>query len=180
MIASLTSEKTKKLVYSFLKTNNLFPFERNWNEFNITHPKKLTDNENIKVNNLIRDKVGNKSGVYLYCRKTGSSEKLLYIGKAKPLSSRIYSHYRESFSFPDKVNKGEAWPTFFSKYTGRLKIYWIEIQDERVRRIIEEMLEYCFQSQFDKEYPRGKRNLLYKINKIIPADVNVPKSLLKR
>ena len=93
--------------------------------------------------------MGNKSGVYLYCRKTGSSEKLLYIGKANPLSKRIYDHYKESFSFPDKVDKGEAWSTFFSKYTGRLKIYWIEIQDERARRIIEEMLEYYFQSQFD-------------------------------
>lgn len=123
-----------------------------WDNFYLNHNIK---DDNKKISKLIKEKVEKKSGVYIYLSEIGE---ILYIGKAKQLSSRLLCHYRESIFEEKDGRKGIAgdtkkglYPAFFrGKYKGRVKIYWIEINDEYKRRMIELMLQYLHNPKFDE------------------------------
>lgn len=113
------------------------------NSFELKHGRPEKRKE---ISKYIKTVVKNKSGIYIYylC----DSNKVLYIGKAKSLYSRIKCHYEESVFEPINGKKGLAgdkkglYPAFFNKkYNGaKVKIVWIEVQDEWRRRLIEAAL----------------------------------------
>ena len=138
----------------FLEKENFLPFtpeNKNWNNFQITHPSKKPNKDKIKFEReRIKMFLGGKQGIYLYLNNENN---LLYVGKSVNLYSRVYSHYRESF-----LGKG-VWSHFFSENTGELTILWREISTDRQRRALEEMIEEVQRTKFDKKFPRGKRHL---------------------
>ena len=145
----------KSTIKSFLQENNFYPFTL-WNVFDITHTTSApTKVEKRQIKQYIAQKVGDRPGLYAYMDKNGH---LLYVGKAKKLVSRIFSHYNEAYYTPKETDRSVAWPDFFSKHAGELKVHWIELDGDREQRIIEEMIECWPGTQFDRDYPRRHRN----------------------
>ena len=143
-------------IEKFLIETKLLPIEE-WNSFDITHSKYIQDKSVIeKVKKTTEKEVGIAGGLYAYINEINE---LLYIGKAKKLQNRIFSHYLEAFYIPKITDKSRAWPDFFAKYAGELKVYWIDIAIEEERKIIEQMIEYIKRSKFNEEYPVGLRTI---------------------
>ncbi|MEO8664658.1 MAG: hypothetical protein ABI462_04100 [Ignavibacteria bacterium] len=156
-----SNDKMKDPVKTFLEENQLIPINKNWNFFQTAHSSSIPPKDKKKeIKKYIAEHVGDRPGLYAYYDESGC---LLYVGKARKLLTRIFSHYCESFCEIKENDKAAAWPAFFSKHCGDLKVYWIEIQYDRPQRIVEEMIEYYLQSQFDKEFPRGKRKIKKKL-----------------
>ncbi|WP_042458988.1 GIY-YIG nuclease family protein [Neobacillus dielmonensis] len=116
----------------------------NWKSFKLVHevPKTINDRETVK--SFLKNEVGLKSGLYVY---KNSQQEILYIGKAKLLLNRLYSHYRESYE-PVPGDKKGRWHQFFSSNQGELEIFWTELSTESDRGIIEKMLEALLEPTF--------------------------------
>lgn len=140
-------EKLKNKFLEFLVDNNFYPIEDKWNHFSIIHKVPIDEAEKQKVKTLIENHVGKKNGIYVYKDLSGN---LLYIGKAKSLRNRLFSHYRECYETVPGDTKDNRWHRFFLHHQGELTIYWIEIEDEKPRRIIEEMLDYLLEPKFNE------------------------------
>jgi hypothetical protein len=139
-----------------LKKESLLPIGGgDWRKFPIFHPDAKPSNAQIAETRkfLHKELPDLTNGIYLY---KDASDKVLYIGKAKPLYSRIYSHYRESFITVPGERKG-VWDEFFANHSGQLTVFWMKINSERERHILEQMLEVVLGSVFEKDYPKGKR-----------------------
>ncbi len=138
----------------FLGKHNFLPLHvtnKNWNQFLIKHQRKEPTKEEIKSERTrIKNKLYGKQGIYVYIRK---KNELIYIGKSVNLANRIFAHYKEAF-----IGIG-VWGNFFFRHAGDLTILWREIESDRQRRALEEMLEDIQKSKFDDEFPRGKRKL---------------------
>ena len=142
-------------IKSFLMHNKILPINK-WNKFEIVHHKKIQNKEEISITKkMIGHNVEDRAGLYAYMK----DDILLYVGKAKKLKDRIFSHYREAFYKSKKTDKAYAWYKFFSKYTGTINVYWLPIEGDRQRRIVEEMIELVEGTIFENEYPRGKRTI---------------------
>lgn len=139
---------------SFLQQIGFLPLDpqnKFWNMFYINHTIEIPTIEQMKIERKrIKKELQGKSGLYVYLDK---NRKLLYVGKAKNLAGRVYSHYQEAF------RGGGVWQEFFSKYVGELNVLWCEISTDRQRRAIEEMIEEVQPSEFENIYPRGKRQI---------------------
>jgi hypothetical protein len=130
----------------FLEENQLYPVnEYTWNAFEIVHEKPKTEKERQDVKKLIDIQVGKKNGLYAY---KDMNDNVLYIGKAKPLRIRLLSHYRESFEEVPGDTKDKRWHRFFSSKQGKLKVFWIEVEGEESRRIVEQMLDFVIKPKF--------------------------------
>jgi len=46
-------------------------------------------------------------------------------------------------------SKYKTWHAFFSKHRGKVKVYWKELKDETIRKIIEQMLNYVLKPKFE-------------------------------
>jgi hypothetical protein len=68
--------------------------EPTWNMFEVNHQKPATTEEKIGVKEYISNQTGNKNGLYVY---KDENDRILYLGKGKPLKGRLYCHYCESF-----------------------------------------------------------------------------------
>jgi hypothetical protein len=109
-----------------------------------------------RVQKSIKEEVGASNGVYIYFQKRGRQERCLYVGKGKPISTRIKYHYWESIFEPRGDVLGIAgdakkglWPAFFrDEYPGPVQVYWIEISDELDRQIIELALHKYLNPEF--------------------------------
>lgn len=117
-----------------------------WNMFEVDHQQPATSVERKCMKDYIYNQTGNKNGLYVY---KDQNEQILYIGKGKPLKVRLYSHYCESFEVVKGDPKGR-WFNFFSNHQGKLKVYWIELEDENNRRFVEATLSGFLTPKFDK------------------------------
>jgi hypothetical protein len=109
----------------------------------------------LKVTSFFHFLIG-KTGVYVY-EKNGET---LYVGKGNPMYSRIKSHFIESCQEVPGDTKYKTWHKFFSKHRGDVRIYWKEMEDEKIRKIIEQMLNYVLRPEFEsfrKEYELKER-----------------------
>ena len=106
-----------------------------WKNIKITHGKENCKKETRKS---IKNQLSNINGIYLY--KT--EEIIIYVGKGKPISSRIYSHYRESFEDVPGDTKTKRWRRFFSDQSNidSLEVYFFELEEEDDRVIFEKIL----------------------------------------
>jgi hypothetical protein len=131
----------KKQFESFLKENKYLPLTL-WNSFNLKHGKADKSYEKT-----IKGMVGNKSGLYIYKK----ADRVLYAGKGSSLFGRIKSHFHESYEEVPNGAKGEAWYRFFADKNniGSVKILWQEVRGEKARRIIEKMLDFVLNPEFE-------------------------------
>ena len=133
-----------------LKKEKIIPVQENWNLFVIEHPGSKPDNNSEREQIAkIKKEVGTKAGLYCYYN---NNNRCLYVGKAKPLFNRIKSHYKESFT--ENAGRGHQWNSFFGNNTGMLNLYWIEIEDEDLRVIIERLIAFLEKPQFEEVTPR--------------------------
>ncbi|MDP2981519.1 MAG: hypothetical protein Q8N67_05600 [Candidatus Omnitrophota bacterium] len=136
-------------IKAFLRENKLSPVSKeNWCFFEIVHKEPLRRDKigtKKKIREFIRAKVGDSKGVYIY--KKG--DKFLYVGKGKPLKNRLYSHYSESFEKVSGDTKDNKYHRFFKKHEGKLEVYWKDLPEEGVRRIVEEMFNYVLKPKFN-------------------------------
>jgi hypothetical protein len=154
----LISDLIKKSIDEFLRGLNLLSLgEGMWNQFEIKHTTvEPTPTELRDIRNSLKDRFPRESsGIYVY---QNINKVVLYAGKAKSLYARVYSHYQEAYRQVPGDKTG-VWHYFFKKYSGNLIVYWVEIENERERHIIEQCLELILETKFDKEFPKGKRVL---------------------
>jgi len=130
----------KDLFRSFLEKHEFLPLHH-WKCFKLEHGKKAIFRSNLVK---IRKEVDNKSGIYIYEK----GKRILYVGKAVSLFSRIKSHNRESFESVPGDTKWNTWHKFFSKNKGKVQIYWKEVNTEGARIILEKMLQCVLEPEF--------------------------------
>lgn len=132
-----------------LKEQNILLLE-DWNVFSFKHQKPASEAEKTRQieylkNELGLDKGSNPKGLYAYKR----GDELLYIGKGSPIFNRLKSHYRESYEPVPGDTKDRRWHKFFSTHTGDITIYWISVEDETSRKILELALHSHFKPSFE-------------------------------
>lgn len=134
----------KDIIEKFLKDNELIPL-LHWQSFYLNHSAPSNNTERLEVRSFIKSKIGNnKSGLYLYEDLRGN---ILYIGIGK-LVERIDSHFLESFKQVSGDRTGK-WHRFFSSHQGRLKVYWLEIQEREEQLLLESILTYYYKPLFN-------------------------------
>ena len=137
----------KEKIKKFLKDNDLLPLSR-WNYFEIVHGGiSPTDIQKEADYLKIRNHVLGKSGLYVYEK----DKKVIYVGKAKSLFGRIKNHYVSSHKEAADDTKNKLRHRFFSsrRNLGKLKIYWKEQEGEEIRKIIEKMMDYVLEPEFN-------------------------------
>ncbi|WCN36479.1 GIY-YIG nuclease family protein [Aneurinibacillus uraniidurans] len=159
----------------FLIDNKFLPLnkgEKRWCSFKIEHKEPKNNNELVSTKNYIRNEVSNKNGLYIYKNSMGQ---ILYVGKAKPLINRLYSHYKESFQEVLGDTKDKRWHRFFYLYQGELEVYWCELEDEHCRQIVEKMLDVVLKPIFNWENQSislGKTSTTFTSTKLISNTQN--------
>jgi hypothetical protein len=142
----------EKPFVKFLENYKFLPMSStnsSWQSLEIAHTKTVPSlQKKNSVRLLLKNKLEGHPGLYAYLDAQG---KLLYVGKASNIFTRVYSHYRESFA-GDGV-----WHEFFSDHAGALTVLWREVKTDRQRRAIEEMIEEVQKPEFERIYPRRKR-----------------------
>jgi len=114
-----------------------------WNCFVLEH-KVTVCNDLKKVRQYINNHIPNTNGLYAYKDRFG---KLLYLGKGSPIKNRVYSHYIETYKQVSGDKSGK-WHRFFNKHHGNLTIYWIELEDESIRKFVEHILTEEYKPEF--------------------------------
>lgn len=108
------------------------------------HHSRPTSNKREMVKAETFQEVGNIPGVYIYKDRR---DRILYVGKGKPVKNRLFSHYRESFeNVPGDRTK--RWHRFFKAHAGHLTVFWRHIEDESERRFIEAALTFVLDVEF--------------------------------
>jgi hypothetical protein len=136
----------------FLRDNNFLPLTK-WKAFEIIHKGVPPKNQRKKNDlNNIKNHVLKKSGLYIYEK----NRKIIYVGKAKSLFDRIKNHYVLAYQELPGDTKDKIWHKFFfsKKNLGKLKIYWKEQKEEKVRQIIEKMLDYVLEPTFNSFFKK--------------------------
>jgi hypothetical protein len=135
--------------------NDLEIFDlNNWNKMEIHHFDSLSDDISIKEHReLFKNELLDKRGIYLYQNLKGDC---LYVGKAKNLYDRVYSHFKEAYT-PNE-SKGKVWNEFFKQHPGKLNLYWLEVEssDDILRHFIENRIADKFPPLFEISNPRLK------------------------
>ncbi len=135
----------KEKIKTFLKNTGFLPLYKLRN-FTLVHKNNLPST-GIKEKDLeyIKKKVSNKSGIYIYKK----DKKIIYIGKASSLFGRIKNHYVSSYQEVKGDTKDKRFHRFFSFNSGKLKVYWKKQEDEKIRQIIEKMLDHTLNPTFN-------------------------------
>ncbi|MED0670371.1 hypothetical protein P4S95_09085 [Aneurinibacillus aneurinilyticus] len=144
----------RKSIQEFLISKSFLPLDDvNWNSFRIIHNQPKDEEEKSKTRKQICDKTSNKNGLYVYENDRGE---ILYVGKGKPIKSRLLRHYEKLYRETGEAVRNE----FFLANQGKLKIYWKELEQEEDRRIVEQMLDFVLKPKFNewrKRAQMGKR-----------------------
>lgn len=151
-VLSMNEREFRHRVEELLKTCRLLLLS-NWKSFELSH-----GSQQQQTYDVIRKNVGKNYGVYVY-EKDG---KCLYVGKGKPLFSRVKSHYLESWK-KAPGDRTDIWYRFFSLHKGKVKIFWTKIEDKEIRDIVERMLTHLLKPKFEpykEDYRMRKRKLL--------------------
>jgi hypothetical protein len=117
-----------------------------WNSFEFEHRRPTDSADGDALLTLLAEEVGRKrDGVYVYNREGH----YLYVGKGRPIFSRLKSHLRESYEEVPGDTKDNRWHRFFSQHSGRVRVYWMEVEDEMDRRVIELVLTKLLSPTFE-------------------------------
>lgn len=135
----------KRKIKKFLEDNNFLPLNK-WKSFKIVYkvPKGIQEEKDCLK--YIKGNVLDRSGLYVFEKE----KKIIYVGKGNPLFNRIRDHYILSYRELSGDDKYKTYHRFSSSHLGsRLKVYWIEQEDEKIRQIIEKMLDYVLEPEFN-------------------------------
>jgi hypothetical protein len=107
-----------------------------------------------KIQPEIKKTFEDVEGLYVYLK----GDKILYVGKGKPIWARVWSHFRESFEVVGG-DRLKIWHQFFKNKThcGEVRVYWKELKDEKMRIIVEKMLAYVLNPEFVSFYESKKQ-----------------------
>lgn len=108
-----------------------------WQSFKVLHQPPTNIEQRKEVERYIKKNTGKSNGLYIYQHSSGD---IIYIGKGKPIASRLISHYVESFQPVRGDTKDKKWHRFFKSYQGELTVYWKELEEDHDRRIVEAIL----------------------------------------
>jgi hypothetical protein len=86
----------------FLQESGLVPLSMSvWRRFEILY-QPASGKETATILGSSSTKKWEKNGIYVYTREDGT---VLYVGKAKPLRKRLWSHYLESFQINHRIQR---------------------------------------------------------------------------
>lgn len=137
-IDALRSADLHQRYSQLLKDSGFLPLtSETWRRLELLHEPPANENQHAAIRNAIESEVGNANGLYIYTCENGG---ILYVGNAKPLKGRIWSHYLESFQTVRGDTKDNRWHRFFSSHQGKVTVYWMELEDEPIRQIVEQTL----------------------------------------
>lgn len=126
-----------------LRNKGYFPMTSPlWNSFEFNQVKPVDDREKITNINKIESHVPAKKGVYVYINQ---QEEVLYVGKGSPIKKRVKSHYEKLSK--SNTNKRIA---FFQDNMGIVNIYWVEIEEQEERELVEYLLVYLLKPKYRK------------------------------
>ena len=144
-------EVTKTIDYKKLLTEHqLWPMET-WARFDFEHqppsnPEGIISEAIKKQTDLLRKNVAKERGLYVYYK----NGECLYVGKAARLFNRLKSHYYEAQKKVSGDTKNNKWHRFFSSNTGKIVIYWKQVENETDRQIFELALTAVLHPVFEK------------------------------
>lgn len=114
-----------------------------WNSFDIVHSQ--TECQDLKhVREYITSYTKKSNGIYVYKNEL---DHVLYIGKGKPIKDRLYSHFIETYKQVSGDRSGK-WHRFFNHHHGNMRVYWIELEDEGIRKFVEHLLTEEYKPNF--------------------------------
>ncbi len=146
-------------IKEFLRSLGFLPLvasDPTWRTLPIKHvAERPLGDELQKIRAELKRALGGVGGIYIYL---DDRERVLYVGKAADLYSRVYDHYRLAFESLAGDRKG-IWHEFFGTHVGDLVVLWRPIDNDRQRHIFEQMIQFVVGSEFEKKYPRGSRVL---------------------
>lgn len=133
----------KKDIEDLLKKKRYYPLTTPlWHSFRFKQIKPNNDQERRVNLQIVKSNVQNRKGIYIYVNTEGE---VLYIGKGSPLKSRIESHYNKLVKVnPDKRD------IYFQNNQGIMEIFWLEIEEEEEREIVEHLLSYLLKPKYKK------------------------------
>jgi hypothetical protein len=137
------SEKDfKQEIREILIRDNSYPVD-GWKSLILRHNRAKGKKEAYsKINDAIKNDV---KSVYVYMKK----ERCLYVGIGN-LKVRFKDHYKESYDKPK--GRAKRWYDFFGarENQGEIRIFWKQM-DYRKAKVIEKMLSYFLEPEFEKE-----------------------------
>lgn len=139
-------EEIRRALAKLLEQHKILP-HTDWENFEVHHANQESRGDKKIAYEAIRKNVKGKHGVYVYEK----DRRILYVGRGSDIERRLKRHYRESFhdSRNGRTHFSKTHCAFFSKHTGRLKVYWKECGDEESRRAYEGMLIFALQPTFE-------------------------------
>lgn len=133
----------KKDIEALLKKKGYYPLNTPlWHSFRFQQVKTNNAIERRFNLQIIESNLKSRKGVYIYVDTAGE---VLYIGKGSPLKSRIKSHYNKLSMVTN--NKRVA---FFQNNQGTMEIFWLEIEEDEEREIVEHLLSYLLKPKYKK------------------------------
>ncbi len=125
-----------------------------WDSLTIDHLNDSID----EYKKILKQKLDKKCGIYAYFRDANC----LYIGKGKPIINRLLFHLDEAH----EKRGGKAWVNFFRQQTGKLTIYWKELDSSDDKQLGEHarvILEKFLQRNYKPIFKSGKagHNIIY-------------------
>ena len=131
-------------VIEIINKAEIFNIESNWASFPL---------EKIKENVIA---LKGLSGLYAISHDDYG---IIYIGKAKSIYGRLYSHYKAT----QGSEKAEAWKQFFEKLDRGLTAYYFETNSfnlesqENSRKTLERLLQLKYNPLFERVYIGGHK-----------------------
>ncbi|MFJ8243690.1 GIY-YIG nuclease family protein [Peribacillus asahii] len=134
----------KKDIEDLLKKKGYYPLTTPlWNSFGFSQVKPNSNQEKQEQIKLIESSLFDKEGIYVY---VNAAEETFYVGKGSPLKSRIKSHYNKLLKKGSDSRRVE----FFQNNQGNMTIFWLEIEDEEEREIVEHLLSHLLKPKYKK------------------------------
>ncbi len=113
-----------------------------------------------------KSKIYNISGIYVI---ENIDIEILYVGKAKSIYGRIYSHYKATLG----NEKASAWKQFFEYFNSNLIAYYFittgysKEYEEIIRQALEKIIQIKYRPLFDRIYSRKGHNEISNFDEVV-------------
>ncbi|MED3882820.1 GIY-YIG nuclease family protein [Priestia megaterium] len=133
---------------ALLKKKGYYPLKSSlWKYFKFTQVKPRNRQDFINNIELLKQQTGVRKGIYIYIN---NSNEVLYIGKGNPIKDRLISHYKK---LSKTVLNNDKRTMFFQQNEGNVKIYWLEIENQEERELVEHLLAFVLNPLYRKWRP---------------------------
>ncbi|MFL0361670.1 GIY-YIG nuclease family protein [Pseudobacillus sp. 179-B 2D1 NHS] len=137
----------KKDVEDLLKKKGYYPLTSPlWNSFRLAQVVPNSNQEKQTNIKLIESNLSDKKGIYVY---GDAAQEILYVGKGRPIKSRIKSHYNKLL----KIGSDSRRDVFFQDNQGTFTVFWLEIEEKEERELVEHLLSFLLNPKYKKWRP---------------------------